>query len=251
MDDTRKLPEIEDWKQCESDKMFWEYLNKVGKRYAERIDRKEMQVSDIPIRMIRDSCAYMGDAKLGEMLYKYEIYKKVMDLSGDIAEVGIFRGDSFLLWAKLIKLFEQHNLTQVYGFDWFEGMNPGKEDDDNQKGQYAGDYEHLLELINWLKLDNIALVQKMDVSKEIGRFCEERPFLRFKILFIDCGIKEVMEAAYEHLYPRLVRGGVLLMDHYNFKVSPSESDIIDKYIGKQVIHQMCFARQPSGFIIKE
>ena len=76
MDDTRKLPEIEDWKQCESDKMFWEYLNKVGKRYAERIDRKEMQVSDIPIRMIRDSCAYMGDAKLGEMLYKYEIYKK-------------------------------------------------------------------------------------------------------------------------------------------------------------------------------
>lgn len=40
------------------------------------------------------------------------------------------------------------------------------------------------------------------------------------------------------------------MDHFNYKVSPTESDIVDKYIGDNIIHQMPFARQPSGYIIK-
>lgn len=91
------LPENEDWKQRESDTMFWNYLHYVGQAYEDMVESKQMEVSDIPIRMIRDSGVYIGDAKLGELLYKYEIYKKVIDLSGDIAEVGIFRGDSFLL----------------------------------------------------------------------------------------------------------------------------------------------------------
>lgn len=129
-------------------------------------------------------------------------------------------------------------------------MNPSEDDDMKQSGKYTGDYQHLLDVINWLKLDNIALVHKMDVSKEMQHFCEERPFLRLKILFVDCGIREVMESALKHLYPRLVTGGILLMDHYNFKVSPSESDIVERYIGNNTIRQMPWARQPSGYIIK-
>jgi hypothetical protein len=60
-----------------------------------------------------------------------------------------------------------------------------------------------------------------------------------------------MEAAYEYLYPRLVTGGILLMDHYNYKVSPSESDIVERFIGDNVVMQMPYARQPSGYIIKK
>ena len=215
------------------------------------IRNDELRLEELPARMIQSSNMYMGDAKLANLIYHVDIYRKVMSLAGDIAEVGIYRGDSFLLWSKLVKIFEPYNLTQVYGFDWFQGMKPSDMDDSFQEGKYCGDYKHLIDLIHMQGLENISLVFPLDVTKEIKKFVEDRPFLRFKILYIDCGIKEVMEAAYEYLYPRLVHGGILLMDHYNYKVSPTESDIVEKYIGDNVIMQMPYGRQPSGYIIKK
>lgn len=241
----------EDNKWNESNELYSQYIKQLGEIYKERVNLGEMNIEDIPQRMISDINCYIGDAKLANTIYKYELYKKVMMLSGDIAEVGIFRGDSFLYWAKLIKLFEPYNLTQVYGFDWFNGMKPSENDDLYQDGKYCGEYNHLMEIIALQKLENIALVKNVDVTKEIQKFVEERPHLRFKLLYIDCGIKEVLEASYEFLYPRLVKGGILLMDHYNYNVSPTESDIIEKYIGNNIVHQMPFSRQPSGYIIKE
>lgn len=250
MNDSKFLG-VEDNKWDESNDFYKDYMKKLGGYYKGIIETNQITVEQIPQRMVMDIGCYVGDAKLSGMLYKYELYKKVIDLAGDIAEVGIWRGDSFLFWTKLVKIFEPYNLTQVYGFDWFKGMKPGSEDDIQQDGQYCGEYQHLLDIIEWQKLDNIAIVQNMNVINEIEKFVEERPHLRFKLLYIDCGIKEVMEASYKYLYPRLVKGGVLMMDHYNYKVSPAESNIIEKYIGNNIVHQMPFARQPSGYIIKE
>jgi len=199
-----------------------------------------------PKEVIAQFPAFVGYVNLARTLSLYELYKKVQELSGDIAEVGTFKGASFLLWAKLITLFEPYNATQVYGFDWFKGMDSGE-----TKGQFVGSYETLIELIHLQQLENIALLYKMNVIEEAKAFIGERPHLRFKILFIDCSIKEVMECALDAFYPRLVTGGVLIMDHYNLKISPHESDITDKYIGKNKIMQLPFNRQPTGYVIKE
>ena len=242
---------VEDSKWDKSNADFSNYIKKLGQSYKNKIESGEITIENVPARMISDGNCYVGDAKLANTLYKYDLYKKVMNLAGDIAEVGIFRGDSFLFWAKLIKLFEPYNLTQVYGFDWFQGMAPSQNDDQFQQGKYCGEYEHLKEIIQWQNLDNIAIIQNMDVTVGLKKFVEERPFLRFKLLYIDCGIEEVMEASYKYLYPRLVKGGILLMDHFNYKVSPQESDIVEKYIGENIVYQMPFARQPSGYIIKQ
>lgn len=242
---------VEDNKWDVSNTSYKEYMKKLGGVLKEKIDSGQMNIEEMPQRIISDLGCYVGDAKLANILYKYELYKKVINLTGDIGEVGIFRGSSFLFWAKLIKLFEPYNLTQVYGFDWFQGMAPSGEDDSQQQGQYCGEYQHLTDIISWQELDNIAIVQNMDVITGMQEFVEKRPHLRFKLLYIDCGIKEVMEASYKYLYPRLVKGGILMMDHYNYKVSPTESDIVEKYIGNNIIYQMPFARQPSGYIIKE
>lgn len=237
------------WK--ESNEMYYKYLDELGEVFDLWLKSGDIVVRDIPKRFLSDFGAYIGDASLAQMLYKYELYKQVLPLAGDIAEIGIWRGNSFLMWAKLVKLFECYNATHVYGFDWFQGMKPSDDDDAAQEGQYCADYQHLLDLTKWLKLDNIATVVNMDVTKGLKQFVEDRPWLRLKLLYIDCGIKEVMEASYEYLYPRLVTGGVLLMDHFNFESSPSESNIIEKYIGKNVVKQMPFARNPTGYIIKE
>ena len=198
-----------------------------------------------PKEIISQFPAYVGYVNIARTLFLYDLYKQTLDLTGDIAEIGTFQGASFLLWAKLIKLFEPYAATQVYGFDWFKGMDSGP-----TKGGFVGSYERLLELVHLQSLEDIALLFKMNVATDAMGFIQERPQLRFKILFIDCGIREVMESAFEAFYPRLVNGGILIMDHYNLIVSPDESDITDKYIGKSKVKQMPFNRQPTGYVIK-
>lgn len=244
--DSGEILHYESNKWEKSNKSYFEYMDKL----TEMINRK-YDPDEIPKEIVTNFGAYGGDANIAHMLYKYELYKQVLDLNGNIGEIGIYKGKSFLYWAKLVKLFEPYNLTQVYGFDWFEGMKPYECDDVNQQGKYVGSYEELMNLVEWQGLEDTALVFNMNVITDSMKFVEARPYLRFKILYIDCGIKEVMEAAFEAFYPRLVKGGILMMDHYNYAVSPTESDIVENYIGKNIIHQMPFSRQPTGYIIKE
>ena len=225
---------FEDNKYERIDKGYFDYINAISDW---NIETKEI-IYNFPV--------FVGQVNIARALFFYECYKKTINLAGDIAEVGTYKGASFLLWAKLIKLFEPYNATQVYGFDWFQGMDSGV-----TKGKYIASYETLIELIHLQKLEDVALLFKMNLIEEVKKFITERPYLRFKLLFIDCGLADVMEKTLEAFYPRLVNGGVLIMDHYNCKVSPDESDIVEKYIGKNKILQMPFNRQATGYVIKE
>jgi len=65
--------------------------------------------------------SYIGHMSLSRVLGLYELYKKTLGVSGHIGEIGIYKGASFFLFAKLVKIFEAESLTQIHGFDWFQG----------------------------------------------------------------------------------------------------------------------------------
>lgn len=153
--------------------------------------------------------------------------------------------------AKLIKLFEPFSHTQVHGFDWFKGMKPGKNDDAKQVGKYGCNYEMLLKLIDLQKLNDTAILHKLDLAKKLEDFFSKNRHLRFKMIFIDCGIERVLGESLRFFWPRLVKGGILIMDHYCSECSPGESEILEKYIGKNYIKHLPFNRQPTAFVIKE
>jgi hypothetical protein len=71
------------------------------------------------------------------------------------------------------------------------------------------------------------------------------------MIFMDCGIANVLEHSLKHFWPRLVRNGILIVDHYNMPNSPQESRIVEKYVGRNIIQQKSFNRQPIAFIVKE
>lgn len=228
-----------EWMKFESeDKEYFRYI-------------ASLEEMDPPLKeVIFNFPIFVGQVNIARMLFFYELYKKVMDLSGNIAEVGTYKGASFVFWAKVIKLFENNDPTRVYGFDWFQGMKTGENDNTDNEGRYRADYETLCSLIKLQGLENIALLERMDVTTELEAFLEERPWLRFKLIFIDCGIEKVLESSLRSLWPRLVTGGVLIMDHYGLSTSPMESSIVEKYVGQRKIFQMPFNRHSSGYIIK-
>ena len=93
--------------------------------------------------------AYVGHMALNRVLTIYELYKMSLGLAGHIADVGVYRGASSLLFAKLIKIFESESLTLCHGFDWFEGTGEVSEKDTDivPEGSYKADYEELVTLI--------------------------------------------------------------------------------------------------------
>ncbi len=207
---------------------------------------------DIPKKdLIHQYPIYSGFVNLGHHLALYELFKKTLTLSGHVAEIGTWKGAGLLFFAKLIKLFEPHSNTQVHGFDWFEGMDPDPEMDAlTHQGMYKAEYELLLELIRIQKLENIAFVHKLDVAKEITKFFEEFPSLRFKLIYLDCGIYAVVKKSIQAFWPRLVKGGILIFDHFNNSAVPQECRAIQEELGDVEMHQIEFCRRPTGYVVK-
>ena len=57
--------------------------------------------------------------RLRKALFHYEIYKQVSNISGDITELGVFRGSSLIRFATYRDLFKKNFKSKIYGFDDF------------------------------------------------------------------------------------------------------------------------------------
>ena len=61
-------------------------------------------------------------SRLRKMFSRYELFKKTLNIPGDIIECGVFKGVSFLFWLKCIKIFLPNSTKKVVGFDMFSGF---------------------------------------------------------------------------------------------------------------------------------
>lgn len=201
------------------------------------------------IDLIHQFPLFTGHVNLARFLSLYEAFRMVKDLNGHYADVGTWKGTSFLFIAKLIKIFEPYGFTQVHAFDWFQGMEPSNAE---KQRNYIGDYDTLIKLVKIQNLSDIALVHKLDLTKELKSFFTNPLFsgTKFKYIFLDCGIKTVLEECIPYFWPRLVKGGIIIFDHYGTDIG-SETQVVDSLIKGQTIKTFSYSRQPTAYIIKE
>ena len=57
--------------------------------------------------------------RMGNILAHYELYKKIIDLPGDVVELGVFKGGSLIQFATFRELLENQNSRKIIGFDVF------------------------------------------------------------------------------------------------------------------------------------
>lgn len=228
----------------------WGKFQDIDAQYFQFLDGLLASHPD-PIDLIHQFPAYVGSVNLGRFLFLYEMYKKVRNLAGHVGELGVYKGATFLFLAKLIRLFETHSTTQAHGFDWFKGMVDNKAESPQTGTRYVGDYEQLKGLIEAQHLQDVAILHRLDLITQSQPFLQQHPHLRFKLLFIDCGLPQALSAALTHFWPRLVRGGILVMDHYNLECASSESDLVDKIVGTNRIRKLPFNRQPTAYVVKK
>ena len=231
--------------------MDWKFKSS-AKEFHETID-KILSIGHNKKDLIHQYPAFAGATLLARHLTLYELYKKVLDKPGDIAEVGVFKGGAFLYLAKLCEIFEANAYTRVFGFDWFEGMDPdpNKKEKGQKKGSYKTSYEQLDKLVKYQKLEHVAKIIKMDVTKELKSFFNLHKGIKFKLVFLDAGTYDVVKACLPLFWERLITGGILLLDQYSDIRANGETEALDEFLPKASLQTFAWSRHPTCFIVKE
>jgi hypothetical protein len=134
--------------------------------------------------------------------------KQVLDenIIGDMAELGVYRGNSAAVLAYYARIY----LRRVLLFDTFEGFD--------QRDLVGADESKANEFAD-TSLDHVrGLVGDKDVRFVQGRFPQSIPrelyASRFCLAHIDCDLYEPAKAGLEFFYPRLSPGGLLIVHDY-------------------------------------
>jgi O-methyltransferase len=165
-------------------------------------------------------------------------------ISGAIVECGVWRGGSMMA-AALTLLSLGSTERQLFLFDTFEGMSSPDQEDISLVGERASD---LGELHEKTESDRFWCYAPLDAVKQAvfstgypsqkfhflkGRVEDTLPMEapeKIAILRLDTDWYESTRHELETLYPRLVRGGVLIVDDYGHWQGARKA--VDEYIGK-------------------
>lgn len=165
-------------------------------------------------------------SRLGKFVAHYELFKMSADVPGDVLECGLFKGVSFVRFAVFRELLGRNQAQllkkKMIGFDAF-GFFPdtqfGPDQAHRQKfidqaGERGIDPEQLMDVLKHKKVDHNVELIKGDICQTLPRYVEENPDLKLSFLHMDADIYEPSKVILEQLYPKLSRGGVLVLDDY-------------------------------------
>ncbi|MBA87676.1 MAG: macrocin O-methyltransferase [Euryarchaeota archaeon] len=189
-----------------------------------------VELTSTEINTIKNVLPYTMTSKdrLSAMVKSFN-YVMENNIQGDFVECGVWRGGNLILLAQLLK--NKNTKRGIYGFDTFEGMTSPTDHDVDYKGNTS---KQLLNSSN--KIDNVQNVWSYcsieNVKKHIQLFTNlndinlikgpvEKTLLeknilpeKISILRLDTDWYESTKVELEILYPRLVKGGILIIDDY-------------------------------------
>jgi hypothetical protein len=217
-------------------------------RYIGYLKQQNVHIEDL----LYNFSSYIGHMTLNRLLTLYDLYKEVQSIAGHVADVGVYKGASSLLFAKLIKIFESESLTLCHGFDWFQGMVSGKNDSKlSTDGGYKSNYEDILTLVKMQKLDNILKIHNLDLRVDITQFFKKNKHLRFKLILMDCGRYDVVKACLPFFWERLNKKGIIIFDQYSNELAPGETLALHECLPNVIVRTVSNSWTPSCYIIKE
>jgi O-methyltransferase len=213
-------------------------LKQIVKNLANAAGYKVRRTGELPPRSpgIRHSevfplatyCPWLADEEFKQLyetvknntvvdLYRcYELWQLVSEASklqsGDLIEIGVWRGGTGALIAKKCQLAGIQGT--VYLCDTFKGVvKAGPLDADYTGGEYANtSRETVLELCQILKLDRVRVLEGIfpdECGDALSHHC-------FRFCHIDVDVYQSARDIVEWIWPRLLAGGIIVYDDYGF-----------------------------------
>jgi len=194
--------------------------------------------------------------RLTKMLAHYELYKSIVNLPGHIVECGVFKGASLIRFCTFREILESPFSRKVIGFDAF-GKFPDQDNEFDKSfvkkfESSAGNGISVNELdavFSHKGFKNYELIQG-DVADTIPDYLSDHPELKIALLHLDVDVYKPTIAILEHLFERVVTGGLLVLDDY--ATVTGETKAIDEFFSNKnvIIEKLPISHIPS-FIRKK
>ena len=205
----------------------------------------------------------MDHERLSKFLVHWEAMKLTQNVPGSIVECGVFKGTSFARFALMRQLLGGDFSSKIIGFDVFSDDFPDTNftEDKAQRehwietaGPSSISVEQLSEVLESKSISNFELIAG-DATRTIPEYCEKNKGMRISLLNVDIDFVEPTKVALQQLVPRVVKGGMVLLDNYaGFGTSGlsyhGDTRGIDEYISETRIElkRFPFAARPCYFI---
>lgn len=199
-------------------------------------------------------------SRISKFLAHAKLYEMSLGLPGEFVEAGVLKGVSFCRFRKLGRLHHPDHHRRFIGFDVFGPFPEAEFESDKAKREYllsvAGDTgidkDRLLGLLGKQGLaDNVELIEG-DIRQTLPRFLDANQEMSVSIVNIDLDLYDPVKAVLEHLFERVVRGGIVILDDY--EGFPGARRAIDEFLSEhdrpETIRKFPFAQSPC-YLIKE
>lgn len=172
--------------------------------------------------------------RIGKFLNHLEIYKKIIELPGDILEFGVYKGTSFVRLISFRDLLEHNSSRKIVGFDAFgkfpQNLSNKNDIDFVERFEKAGGYgiskEELTLHLDNKKMTNYELVEG-DIADSLPSYIEKNPSLKIALLHIDVDVYEPTKVILENLWDKIVPNGILMLDDYG--TVEGETKAVDEF----------------------
>lgn len=228
---------------------------------------KELEIVDTAQSLYDNFNGFIlsNDTKVfGKLLARTLLLNQVKDIPGDIVECGVFKGTGLLSFLKLKKFLCPNSGKKVIGFDFFnsdgllqslggidrEAMDTLFKD---RNFKHEDEYQDILSsFIEKCGFENheYELVAG-DICKTASDFVSSRPGFRISLLYIDLDVEVPTYEALKALWPRVVKGGIVVFDEYAFH-KWSESEGVDRFfadkdVSIKTLNYIC----PTAYVVKK
>ena len=233
---------------------------------------KVIEENDIPFRDVLESFAiYTRRINVTRFLAHYELYKMVQDIPGSIVECGVYQGNSFFAFHKFLEIFHPGDrIRHVLGFDDFKGLRLTEEDGPEYPGRskkeggwQSGNFKPALESLldiqtqdQFITASKRAFLIEGDILETVPKYVEDNPGLRISLLHLDVDVYKPTKTALEHLYDRVVAGGLVVLDEYAMMEWGGESKAVEEFFRERdyplpKFQTFNWTSTPSAFFIKD
>lgn len=200
---------------------------------------------------------YVGNSNLARYLAIADILKSTLNVPGHIAEFGSWKGANLMFMAKLMRIYDPMGAKQIHCFESFEGLSTFTPEDgtaSNTLGEYAGNYEELMEMINLYDFEDDIVIHKGLIQDTLHTLLAKDKGISFSFVYCDTDLFEPTDLILRMLHDRLAKGGVFVFDEWNYEKWQGETIAANKFMADfsdyYEMEHITDTRQPSMLLRK-
>lgn len=175
-------------------------------------------------------------ARIYKLLAQYELYQKILDVPGDILELGVYKAASLIRLATFRQTLENASTRKIVGFDAF---GPFPQDNISlpsdkifienfeRAGGLGLSVDEARAIFANKEFQNIHLVPG-NIFHTLDEYLKKFPATRIALLHLDMDVKEPTQYALEKLFDRVTPRGLVVFDDYGMVAGATE--VVDAFV---------------------